>query len=70
MCISRFRDYRLSNSWHFQNLWLLGAAMLLITPILRHGTASQRVVAALLGVLPAIFAVGQFYFVYMELTTS
>lgn len=64
-----FKDHPWPESWHFQNLWLVGGALLLVAPVLRHGTVSQRVVAVSLSVLPVIYIVGEFHFIYTELAT-
>jgi hypothetical protein len=42
--------------------------LLLLAPVLRHGSACERMVAAALGVWPATAVVGGFYIAYMQLT--
>jgi hypothetical protein len=65
--MAMIKDYTPPDSWQFQNLGLVGLALLLLAPVLRHGGAWQRAVAGLLSVLPLLSVVGGFYYVFTEL---
>ncbi len=55
------KDADYSNSWYFQNVGLVGLALLLLAPVLRHGVAWQRLVAGVLCVFPLFLVVDGFY---------
>jgi hypothetical protein len=61
-------DYEPPEIWIFENLGLTCLALLLLAPVLRHGRMWERMVAALLSVLPASAVAGGFYFVFTQLT--
>jgi hypothetical protein len=63
-------DYRPPDMWYFKNLRLMGLALLPLAPVLRHGSACERMVASALGVWPATAVVGGFYIAYAQLTQS
>ena len=66
--MSKFKDYTPPDSWYFQNVALVGFALLLVAPVLRHGVTWQRVVAGSLCVVPALFIFWCFYYTFAELT--
>jgi hypothetical protein len=62
------KDARHSDIWYLENIGLIGLALLLLAPVLRHGVIWQRVVAGLLCVFPVVFVAAWFYYSFTELT--
>src|SRR2546425_10787101 len=59
--LSQSRDWWPPISWHVLNWLLAGAALLVIAPVLRHGSVWQRFVAGLLACHPS-FVIGGYYY--------
>jgi hypothetical protein len=66
--VMSIRDYTPPDSWYFQNLALAGLALLLVAPILRHGTMWQRLFAGLLAAYPVVILALYYYYALTELT--
>jgi hypothetical protein len=56
----QIKDWWPPDSWYIWNILLAGAALLVIAPVLRHGSVWQRIVAGLLGCFP-LFIVGAYF---------
>ncbi len=59
--VARMRDYVPPNSWHFENLGLTGAALVLAVLIIRQRPVWQRILACLLCVVPCVAVVLYFF---------
>ncbi len=62
------KDSHHSDIWYLQNVGLVGLALLLLAPVLRHGVTWQRVVAGIVCVVPLACIAGWFYYSLKELT--
>jgi hypothetical protein len=65
--MSHMSHYTPPDSWYWQNLGLIAAALLLLAPVLRHGLAWQRAVAAGLCAFPSLYVVESFFYCISEL---
>jgi hypothetical protein len=60
----RIKDFPMSDSGVYQNLGIMGLTMLLLAPVVRHGSSWQRGMALIFLIWPLIYVIGGYEFAF------